>query len=56
MYYLDHYVIDWDNVKTLDDIKRILAVSIQAFERTVDVSTIQDLVVLEKKYHQQTFD
>ena len=49
MYYYHHYVIDWSKVQTLDDMKRIVAAMGIAFERDTDVSSISDLVRLEKK-------
>ena len=49
MYYLHHYVIDWDKVRSLDDLIRILKVMNMAFERTTDGESIKDLVRLEKK-------
>ena len=49
MYYLHHYVIDWEKVKTLEDVKRLIAAMNITFERTVDTSSIQDLVRLEEK-------
>lgn len=49
MYYLHHYKVQWDRVKTLDDVKRILVALDFAFERTCDVSGIQDLVELVEK-------
>ncbi|MCR4300747.1 MAG: hypothetical protein NUV51_03980 [Sulfuricaulis sp.] len=32
MYYTDHYIIDWDSVQTLDDIKLLIAAVQIAFE------------------------
>ena len=49
MYYLHHYVVDWDKVQSLDDVKRILKVMNMAFERTTDAESIKDLVRLEEK-------
>lgn len=49
MYYLHHYVIDWDKVQSLDDVKRILKTMNIAFARTCDLSSIEDLVVLQEK-------
>ena len=49
MYYTHHYVIDWDKVQTLDDLKRLVATMNIAFERDMDLSKIQDLVRLEEK-------
>jgi hypothetical protein len=50
MYYLDHYVIDWDKVKTLEDVKRLLAATDISFEPDCQgLHGIGDLVRLEKK-------
>ena len=49
MYFLNHYVIDWEQVKTLEDIKRLLQKLDFAFEPTVDVESIKDLVQLVPK-------
>lgn len=44
MYFVNHFVIDWDKVQTIDDIKRILQVVCPAFEfDTPGLNTIQDL-------------
>lgn len=50
MYYLNHYVVDWEKVRTFEDLKRI----VQAFEPTFEpdfkgVEAIRDLVRLESK-------
>lgn len=50
MYHLNHYVIDWDKVKTVDDMKRVLAVLRIAFEPDCPhLELIQDLVKLQGK-------
>ena len=49
MYYLQHWVIDWEKVQTLDDLKRIVAAMNIAFDYPTDVSSIKDLVRLEDK-------
>lgn len=50
MYYLEHYVIDWEKVQSLDDMKRLLAAMQIAFEPDhKNIESIQDLVRLEPK-------
>lgn len=50
MYYLHHYVIDWEKVQSLDDMKRLLAAMQIAFERDhKSIESIKDLVQLEPK-------
>jgi hypothetical protein len=49
MYYLNHYVVDWDKVTTLDDIKRLLAALDLSFEPDRDLRLIEDLVLLVPK-------
>ena len=50
MYYVNHYVIDWDKVKTLDDMKRLVKAMNIAFEPDcAELSGIEDLVRLEPK-------
>lgn len=49
MYYPHRYVIDWEKVKTLDDMKRLVAAMNITFERDVNIASIQDLVRLEEK-------
>ena len=50
MYFLNHYVIDWDKVKTLEDMKRLLEAMQIAFEPDNScLKSIEDLVHLEKK-------
>ena len=56
MYYLNHYVIDWDKVQTLDDVKRLLRKIDFAFESDVDISDIADFVRLEPKYPKNIHD
>jgi hypothetical protein len=50
VYFVQHYVIDWDKVQTLDDLKRIVA-SIQfSFEPNCpQIESIKDLVQLVDK-------
>ena len=51
MYYLSHYVIDWDKVQTLDDLKRIVAAVQITFEpNNSHIENIKDLVHLEAKH------
>jgi hypothetical protein len=50
MYYLNHYVIDWDKVTTVDDIKRILAAMDVSFEPDHGgLHLLGDLVMLVPK-------
>jgi hypothetical protein len=50
MYYVNHYVIDWNKVQTLDDLKRIMESMNIAFEPDCPtVDGIIDLLRLEKK-------
>ena len=49
MYYLNHYVIVWENVKSLDDMKRLIQAMQITFEPNSDMSNIQDLVRLVPK-------
>ena len=50
MYYVNHYVIDWDKVKTLDDMKRLIKAMNIAFEPDCGtLKGIEDLVRLEPK-------
>jgi hypothetical protein len=50
MYYLNHYVIQWDKVRSLDDLKRLIAAMEIAFEpNNQNIDSIEDLVRLEKK-------
>lgn len=50
VYYLNHYVIDWDKVLTLDDVKRVLKAMDIAFEPDyLNLDDIRDLVKFEKK-------
>jgi len=48
-YYSHHYVIDWERVKTLDDIKRLLAAMNITFEPYADMKNVSDLLRVEKK-------
>lgn len=51
-YYHHHYVIDWDKVLTLDDMKRLVKAMNITFERDCDhdrLQSIMDLVHLEEK-------
>jgi len=50
MYYLQHYVIDWDKVKTLEDMKRIIAAVQITFEPDHPyLEGVKDLVRKEDK-------
>jgi len=50
MYYLDHYVIDWSQVTTLDDLKRLVTAMQISFEPdNPHLAEIQDLVRREPK-------
>ncbi len=50
MYFLNHYVIDWDKVKTLDDVKRLVKAFDISFEPDNDnLKYIDDLVVEKPK-------
>ena len=50
VYHTHHYVIDWDKVQTLDDIKRLLKAIDIAFEPNhKEIENIQDLVELKEK-------
>jgi len=49
MYYLNHYVIDWDKVQSLDDVKRLLKALHISFEPNADIASIKDLVKLQDK-------
>lgn len=49
MYYTNHWVIDWDKVKSFDDLKRIVAMLDITFDYPVNVSSVVDLVHLERK-------
>jgi len=50
MYYLHHYVIQWDRVRTVDDLKRILQALQITFDRDCQaVEGIRDLVELVEK-------
>lgn len=50
MYYVQHYVIDWDKVQALDDMKRLLAAMQITFEPdNKGIESIKDLVRLELK-------
>jgi len=49
VYWTHHYVIDWDKVQTVDDLKRLLRAMQISFDGDHDVSDIQDLVRLEPK-------
>jgi len=50
LYYLNHYVIDWTKVKTLDDMKRLIAAAQISFEpNNPNIGNIKDLVRLEEK-------
>jgi hypothetical protein len=50
VYYLHEYVIQWDRVKTFEDVKRILQVMAPAFDADHDgISAISDLCELRMK-------
>jgi len=50
MYWLNHYVIDWSKVQTLDDMKRIItAVQITFEPDSPMLDSIKDLVREEPK-------
>ncbi len=50
VYYTQHYVIDWDKVKTLDDVKMLLKGMSITFEPDFHkLSELGDLVRLEEK-------
>ena len=49
MYYYHHYVIDWEKVKTMEDVKRLISAMNITFDRNMDITSIQDLVRLEEK-------
>ena len=50
MHYVDHYVIQWDRVQSLDDLKRLIAAMQITFEPNHQyLDTIMDLVEREKK-------
>lgn len=47
-YYLQHYVVDWEKVQTLDDLKAVLAAMQIAFSPTQStLPSIRHLVRLE---------
>ena len=51
-YYYHHYVIDWDKVLSLDDMKRLVKAMNITFERDCDherLQSIMDLLRLEEK-------
>lgn len=50
MYFINHYVIDWDKVQTLEDMKRIISTINISFEpNTPNLENIKDLVREEPK-------
>lgn len=50
MFYFDHYVIDWEKVQTIEDIKRVLAALNIAFEpNSPALKSVMDLVRQERK-------
>ena len=50
MYYSNHYVIVWDKVKTLEDVKRLLKAAQITFEPNNQyLDSIKDIVKLENK-------
>ncbi len=51
MYQLNHFVIDWEKVQTLDDLKRLIAAMDITFEpNNTNVENIKDLVQFEPKH------
>lgn len=50
VYYTSHYVIDWNKVQTLEDVKNILkAVNISFEPNYPDMALIQDYVISQPK-------
>lgn len=50
MYHTHQYVIDWDKVQTLEDMKRVLAASyIQLFTDDKKLDSIQGFIRIEQK-------
>jgi len=49
MYYTNHYVIDWDKVESLEDLKKLIKAMEISFEPNHDISDIKHLVKLEDK-------
>ena len=50
MYWTHHYIIDWTKVNTLEDIKKILEVTIPPLECTLDgVGKIQEFLIEKPK-------
>lgn len=50
MYYLQHYKIDFQKVKTTEDIIRILKVLDISFDpNTKNIASIKDLTIIEEK-------
>lgn len=47
MYYVDHYVVDWDKVQSLEDVKRLLKAINPTFEP--NCSTLPDVIDLCRK-------
>jgi hypothetical protein len=50
MYWLNHYVVDWDKVQTLDDMKRLMKAMNITFEPDYEgLEDIKYLLRLESK-------
>ena len=50
VYWTQHYVIDWEKVQTLDDIKRLLTAMEISFEpNSPHIASVEDLLRLEYK-------
>lgn len=49
MYFTHHYKIDFEKVKSLEDVIRILKAMDISFERSDNVKEIEDLIKLEEK-------
>ena len=58
MYWLQHYVVDWDKVETIEDIKKILTALQISFEQDCSgLADIKDLIKLVDKNEQTiTYD
>ena len=56
-YFTQHYVVDWNKVKTFEDLIRVLKVMEISFEQdTTFLSNIMDLVTLQDKDLEWTYD
>ncbi len=49
MYYSQHYVVDWDKVESLDDLKLIVSAMNIVWGPDCDISDIKHLVKLVEK-------